>query len=99
MRSHSAIYQEGILKLQEPLELPEGSRVIVYVESDQDPEAITVHRALVRAAMESLNRQESLTKVPPAQAPPLSEERCEYLARIFGEGRPLSEIIIEERER
>ena len=54
MRSHSAIYQEGILKLQEPLELPEGSRVIVYVEPEQDISTVEAHRTLVREALESL---------------------------------------------
>ena len=58
---------------------------------------VGVHRALVRAAIESFSRRESLAKPPPAQQ--LSEERREYLARVFGKGRPLSEIIIEERER
>ena len=97
VRSHTAIYQDGILKLQEPLELPEGSRVVVYVALEHDPDAIALHRALVREAIESFSRRESLAKPPPAQQ--LSEDRREYLARVFGEGRPLSEIIIEERER
>ena len=96
MRSHSAIYQNGILKLQEPLELPEGARVIVYVEPEQNISTVEAHRAMVREALESLIQRKTPRNALPASR--LSEERREELARLFAIGKPLSEILLEGRE-
>ena len=96
VRSHTAIYQDGMLKLQEPLELPEGSKVTVYVAVEQETSDIEIHRAMIRDALESLSRRATQKRLYPIRQ--ISEERREELANLFAIGKPLSEIIMEERE-
>ena len=91
----TAIYENGVLRLLEPLALPEHTQVQVYIQTaalHMDEHHRQVYEALVRAGLSSPEPD----PVPPGE--PLSEEEREELARRFAVGKPLSEIIIEERD-
>lgn len=55
------------------------------------------HRHQVREVLVAAGLSLPTPPVPPATSP-ISAERREELAHLFAAGRPLSEIIIEERE-
>jgi predicted DNA-binding antitoxin AbrB/MazE fold protein len=92
-----AIYENGILRPLTPLALPEQTQVQVYIQPLPPSAEATAHRRQVRAALAEagLSLPEATVPVIP---PPLSAERREELAHLFAIGRPLSELIIEERE-
>jgi len=88
-----AVYERGLLRPLEPLELQEQQTVRIQVLPDEvtDEEAQVV-RILIAAG---------LLQAVPAQrlsSPPSKEERL-ALAEQWGRlpGKPLSEIVIEER--
>jgi len=93
----TTIYENGVLRPLTRLVLPERARVQVRVEQVVAPTEATehyrqVHEVLVAAGL-------SLPVSPPLPgSSPISAERREELARLFATGRPLSELIIEERE-
>lgn len=90
-----AIYEKGVLRLLTPLSLPEQTQVQVYVQPQSTlPEAIAhrrqVHEILLAAGL-------SLPSSLPPTSSSLSAERRAELAQLFATGRPLSELILEER--
>lgn len=93
-----AIYANGVLQPITPLDLPEQSQVeievkqVVTQEAEHLDERSRFHQALVAAGL-ALEHP-----VNPVPASPLSAEERERIGRIFAVGKPLSEIIIEERE-
>jgi predicted DNA-binding antitoxin AbrB/MazE fold protein len=92
-----AIYENGALHPLTPMALPERAHVQIRVERVVTPTEPAEHRRLVREALVAAGL--SLPIPPPSPALDLiSEERREELAHLFAAGRPLSEIIIEERE-
>ncbi|MCI0525326.1 MAG: antitoxin family protein [Acidobacteria bacterium] len=94
----TAIYENGALWPIAPLDLPEQSQVEIEVKQITAPEAeelderSRIHQALVAAGL-ALEHP-----VNPQPASPLSAEERERIGRVFAVGKPLSEIIIEERE-
>lgn len=90
----TAIYVEGMLRPLTPLELPERAQVEIELRQVAQPndERKRVLRALAESGV-IINR-------PFEQQPvnPISDEERERLARLFSVGKPLSEMIIEERE-
>jgi len=124
-----AIYENGKLRLLEPLDLRDGQRVRIQVvrteqedarpvlreeqqtyaavvvaktELDQgQQEATAVAENPIRALIQKLIREGRLRPRPSGPVPPdpvSKQERLE-LAEILGQapGKPLSEIVIEER--
>jgi predicted DNA-binding antitoxin AbrB/MazE fold protein len=92
-----AIYERGILRPLTPLTLPEHTRVQVQVQRVLSPTDAAEHRRQVHNALVAAGL--SLPTPPFTPATNLiSEERRESLAHRFATGRPLSELIIEERE-
>jgi len=89
----TAVYEKGVLRPLQPLNLEERQMVRLQVlPEEQDSRAEEVIQALVEAGL--------LT--PPlghSDVDPISEEERRELAKILGQapGKPLSEIIIEER--
>ena len=89
----TAVYEKGVLRPLQPLNLEERQTVRLQVlPEEQDSNAEEVIQALVEAGL--------LT--PPlghSDVDPISEEERRELAEILGQapGKPLSEIIIEER--
>ena len=91
-----AIYEDGVLRPSAPLALAEHTRVHVSVQvpTPEDAEhSRLVDEALMRAGL--LNQPGADAEPLPA---PLAQERREELERLFSVGRPLSELIVEERE-
>jgi len=92
-----AIYQNGILRPLTPLSLPENTRVEVTVQSIPSNGNLQRQHQAVRQALVTAGL--SLSILEPIE--PLSElliTRREELARLFSVGKPLSEVILEERE-
>lgn len=92
----SAIYENGVLRLLAPLPLPEHTPVEVTV----DLPSVAAHadsRERVRTALVAagLSHPQSDRWVG---SQPLSTEERLALARLVPAGKPLSEIIDEERE-
>ncbi len=96
----TAVYANGVLRPLIPLELPEQTEVEIEIKPVAETngaaapldERERIHQILVEAGLVR-ERQH-----PPPPPPPLSAEERERLGRLFAVGKPLSEIIIEERE-
>ncbi len=89
----TAIYQNGVLRPLDSLDLPENSEVelnVKIIESKPDS----------RTAIAELLIQKGLSRRKEAVEPKqnLSSEERNRLAKIFSAPRPLGEIISEERE-
>ncbi|MGH9937463.1 MAG: antitoxin family protein [Blastocatellia bacterium] len=95
----TAIYADGVLRPLAPLELPEQTKVEIEIRPVPSPEnpafaeRIRAHQILVAAGL-VVNHQ--TWQVMPED--PVSEEEQEELDQAFAGEKPLSEIIIEERE-
>jgi predicted DNA-binding antitoxin AbrB/MazE fold protein len=95
-RTVMAIYEGGVLRLLDPLDLPEHTTVQISVVPLSAPSDGWARRRHVREALAAAG----LVTAEPAGATnrPLAEPEREALGRRIPAGRPLSEIIIEERE-
>lgn len=104
-QSTTAIYENGVLRLQDPLDLPEHARVRVIVEplgpvdvqsddsaSGDEEHRQRLHQALLDAGLVLPFRPE----IPPGDL--LSEQERRELARRLAHVGPVSDIIFEERE-
>jgi predicted DNA-binding antitoxin AbrB/MazE fold protein len=90
----SAIYKNGVLRPLEPLDLPEHTRVQV---------AVTVTKDRFKEEDERIRAIFAAAGVPIAPRPadgrlPMTSEELTELGRRIGAGRPVSEIVSEERE-
>lgn len=93
----TAIYEQGVLRLLEPLPMPEHTRVMVQVQAISPLDATEAQRQRVRAALMMAGL--SLPVEANDNAPtPLSETERAALAETVGAGGSVSELIIEERE-
>jgi predicted DNA-binding antitoxin AbrB/MazE fold protein len=92
-----AIYENGALHPLTPMALPELARVQIRVERVMPSIEPVEHRRLVREALVAAGLSLPIAPPPPA-LDLISAKRREELAYLFAAGRPLSEIIIEERE-
>lgn len=95
----TVVYERGVLRPLKPLRLREKQEVNIYIVPDDDEEAVDM-------VMAELERQGILTLPTPPRPddePLISEEElrllAEQLAAEVGEGKTLSEIVIEEREQ
>jgi predicted DNA-binding antitoxin AbrB/MazE fold protein len=92
-----AIYESGVLRPLTPLPLPEQAEVQIYLcPVPHLPEAALTHRCRVREALATAGLSLSRPDAPSIRSS-LSAERREELAHLFGTGRPLAELIVEER--
>jgi predicted DNA-binding antitoxin AbrB/MazE fold protein len=95
-----AIYEEGVLRPLEPLHLKEQQRVYIQVVPEERDESPPEEDRL-EALIQRLIREGRIVPRPPGPIPPdpVSEEERLRLADLLGKvpGKPLSEIIIEER--
>jgi predicted DNA-binding antitoxin AbrB/MazE fold protein len=89
-----AIYERGVLRLLDPLDLRERQKVRIQIWPEEVPEEEEVLRVLIQAG---LMRPQPRRESPPP--PPLSEDERQALADEVGRapGRSLSEIVIEDR--
>lgn len=91
----TAIYADGVLHPLAPLNLPEQTEIeleVVRVATPEEDERTRVLRGLAGAGV-IINKP-----YEPLPLSPISDEERERLGRVFAVGKPLSEIIIEERE-
>jgi predicted DNA-binding antitoxin AbrB/MazE fold protein len=91
-----AVYENGILRPLTPLALPEHARVQIRVQEVLAPSDVAEHRRQVHEVLVRAGLSVPVPPSPPTSSP-MSSERREELVRLFGAGRPLSELIIEER--
>lgn len=98
VREIPAVYEDGILRPLEPLDLVEHRVVYVQIlEPQAEPSPIELHATATRLLQEA-------GLVVPAPQPAgdrpaqISPERRAELARLFSAGPPLSELILEDRE-
>ena len=91
-RTVTAVYEKGVLRPLQPLDLRERQSVRIQIVSEEPSEAEAVIRALVEAG---------LLTPPPRRTgvAPMSETERQELANRLGRapGKPLSEIIIKDR--
>jgi predicted DNA-binding antitoxin AbrB/MazE fold protein len=93
----TAVYEKGVLRPLTPLALPEETQVQIYVQPISAPSEALAHRRRVHEALTKAGLSLSLPPVSPSPSSISAERRAE-LAQIFSAGRPLSDLIIEERE-
>jgi predicted DNA-binding antitoxin AbrB/MazE fold protein len=91
----TAIYENGVLRPLAPLALPEHARVQISIKPAPAPADAETHR---RQVIEALAAAGLTSPAPVNPSMPLSEGGRDELARRIPAGRPLSEIIIDERE-
>lgn len=90
----TAIYEKGLLRPTEPLNLREHQTVRLQVLGDELTEGERVLALLTAAGMVQIKR--TPTGCPPD---PVSADERRRLAQVLGRipGKPLSEIVIDER--
>jgi predicted DNA-binding antitoxin AbrB/MazE fold protein len=90
----TAVYEKGLLRPTEPLNLREHQTVRLQVLGEEPTEQEDVLALLAAAGM--LQTQRAIATRPPD---PVSPEERQRLAEILGRapGRSLSQIIIDER--
>ncbi len=95
----TAIYEDGILRPLTPLELPDRTEVRLTVEAAPELLDADVHtqRRQVDMALMAAGLMAPRAPADPALHPLTDEERA-ALSRRIPAGRPLSEIILEERD-
>ncbi|HSH78295.1 MAG TPA: antitoxin family protein [Herpetosiphonaceae bacterium] len=93
-QSFPAIYEDGVLRPLQPLALPEHARVQITIAVTD--EAATPDQEQIRAALAAAGL--SLVEPPAHGVQALSPEARNALAHQVPPGRPLSQIIDEERE-
>lgn len=94
----TAIYADGVLRPLAPLALPEQTQVELVLRPASELTACNEER---RQFIEALALAGLLANTPalfPFPDEPLSEEEQEELGRVLAGEKPLSEIIIEERQ-
>ncbi len=90
----TAVYKDGCLRPLHPLSIPENETVSIVILPRESIETDEIIRIMVEAG---LMRPRSLKALEPPD--PVSEEEREEIAKKLGQGRPLSEIIISERDQ
>jgi len=98
----TAIYENGILHLLTPVDLPQQTRVRVEIQSEESakPEDKIATAEEIERALAPLVAAGIVSPPPgsPTQSRRISDARRQELAQIYAQGESLSEIIIQERE-
>jgi len=90
----AAVYEQGVLRPLQPLELPDHARVqvkIITQPSRAQKERRRVQRALLNAGVIS-------PRTPAGSIPQVSETQMDAASRSLAAAGPLSELIIAERD-
>lgn len=93
----TAIYEHGVLRPLSPLALPERTEVRITVEAASERPDADLHRQQVDAALLAAGLMVPRSGADAAR-PPLTDAERAALARHIPAGRPLSELILEERD-
>jgi predicted DNA-binding antitoxin AbrB/MazE fold protein len=95
----TAVYENGILRPLQPLNLHERQTVRIQLLSEEPADLVEAENELIRI-IQSLVQAGKLAPPPGcSDVEPMSKEERRELADALGQipGKPLSEIIIEER--
>lgn len=93
----AAVYRDGVLYLEERLPFSNDTKVTIIISKVMSPEETLAERE----RLHSLLVTAGIVKPGPVPMPAgslLSPEREEELAELFGEGGPVSDLIIEGRD-
>jgi predicted DNA-binding antitoxin AbrB/MazE fold protein len=93
----TAIYENGVLRPLTPLALPERTAVEISLRPLPSPATAQAQHHLIREVLIATGLVLPVSDTSPS-APPLLEGERNALAHRILAGRPLSEIILEERE-
>jgi predicted DNA-binding antitoxin AbrB/MazE fold protein len=95
----TAIYENGVLRPLTPLTLPEHAEVEISIRTHMpDAAEAEIHRRRVREALVAAGLMLTRGAISATTEGLLSEDARHALAQQIPAGRPLSEIIREERE-
>ncbi|MBM3129148.1 MAG: DUF104 domain-containing protein [Chloroflexi bacterium] len=98
-RTITAIYEGGYLRPIQSLDLPEHQPVQIRIVEPERGAPSKWSRTEYARALRVLQRHGLLDKMPqPNGRRRISEKRRRALARTLSAGKPLSEIVIEERD-
>jgi predicted DNA-binding antitoxin AbrB/MazE fold protein len=92
-KTATAVYEQGVLRLLTPVDLPERSRVRLHIV-EMGEAADELRRAEEALAAAGIIRQ----PIAPKRKKVVPGSRRAYLARVYGEAGPISEIVIRERD-
>jgi predicted DNA-binding antitoxin AbrB/MazE fold protein len=93
----TAVYEKGVLRPLAALMLPESAQVEIHIERIWIQVAPTAEQQRVHEMLKAVGLVQG--NIVALDAPePLSEERQTELAKLLAVGKPLSEMILEERE-
>ena len=92
------VYENGVLRPLEPLDLAEHSVVYIQISKKGGELPAAEMRAIVIRLLQEAGLVTFKAEPSTEQQTPISPERRAELGRLFSIGRPLSELIIEERE-
>lgn len=88
----TAIYERGVLRLLDPLALPERTRVRVVIKSiSEDEERQRTEQVLADTGLVTSPK-------PTVTVETVPERRLNDIAQLYAVGGPLSELIIAERD-
>jgi predicted DNA-binding antitoxin AbrB/MazE fold protein len=93
----TAIYENGVLRPLTPLELPDHTEVRLQIETTPERSGAETHRRAVDDALIAAGLLVARA-VDRTAFRPLSDNERDALSRRVLAGRPLSEIILEERD-
>jgi predicted DNA-binding antitoxin AbrB/MazE fold protein len=93
-----AIYENGVLRPLGPLDLPEHSQVEIHVQRLEHSNPPSEHRLQVRHLLIEAGLSLPANDAVPTRSKPLTQERREELSRLFSSGKPLADLIDEDRE-
>jgi predicted DNA-binding antitoxin AbrB/MazE fold protein len=99
-RTITAVYEHGLLRPIQSLDLPENETVQVKIRWRKKPARQKWDQSEYTRALRVLYNS-GLVQVKPAERQTgrrISEKRRRELARALSVGKPLSEIVIEERD-
>lgn len=94
----TATYKNGVFHPLAPIDLPDNKNVrIVILPEKHDDESADMVRMMTRAGLIRPSRSPSL----PKPRDPVSDKKRAEIAKKLGtaKGKPLSEIILEERKQ
>jgi predicted DNA-binding antitoxin AbrB/MazE fold protein len=93
-----AIYENGVLRPLQPLHLAEHSRVEVSIQVVTEADSLEHQQRRVRALLVAAGLMLPENTTPKPSAGLFSEEERRQFAEQLPPARPLSEMILEERD-
>ena len=93
-----ATYEKGVLRTDHPLDLPDGTQVVLSVRTSSDHETPPLDRGKIRDALAAAGLVEKESPKKTTKPIRLSLAERKRLGRLFAGEPSLSEIILSERD-